>query len=198
MNNELKELIVSSGLQEEKRKLQIYRDEIFQNESRMSKLTFDRNVGLYVFSFDKYLDLLSSENSNEEEEEKLLDVMSSLEHLEGVQEYLRLREINDLLKTRIDNYFRDVNIGLRNRLINLDLPEIFVYGKDRITHIIDNKRIKSMLANVDTIIYPLYDIKSLRDLRHFYNKLSFHYLNEMVDDCDYDISSKKLGKIRIN
>lgn len=198
MNNELKELIVSSGLQEEKRKLQIYRDEIFQNESRMSKLTFDRNVGLYVFSFDKYLDLISSENSNEEEEEKLLDVMSSLEHLEGVQEYLRLREINDLLKTRIDNYFRDVNIGLRNRLINLDLPEIFVYGKDRITHIIDNKRIKSMLANVDTIIYPLYDIKSLRDLRHFYNKLSFHYLNEMVDDCDYDISSKKLGKIRIN
>lgn len=198
MNSELKDLIISSGLQEEKRKLQIYRDEIFQNESRMSKLTFDRNVGLYVFSFDKYLDLLSSENSNEEEEEKLLDVMSSLEHLEGVQEYLRLREINDLLKTRIDNYFRDVNIGLRNRLINLDLPEIFVYGKDRITHIIDNKRIKSMLANVDTIIYPLYDIKSLRDLRHFYNKLSFHYLNEMVDDCDYDISSKKLGKIRIN
>lgn len=198
MNSELKDLIISSGLQEEKRKLQIYRDEIFQNESRMSKLTFDRNVGLYVFSFDKYLDLISSENSNEEEEEKLLDVMSSLEHLEGVQEYLRLSEINDLLKTRIDNYFRDVNIGLRNRLINLDLPEIFVYGKDRITHIIDNKRIKSMLANVDTIIYPLYDIKSLRDLRHFYNKLSFHYLNEMVDDCDYDISSKKLGKIRIN
>lgn len=198
MNSELKDLIISSGLQEEKRKLQIYRDKIFQNESRMSKLTFDRNVGLYVFSFDKYLDLISSENSNEEEEEKLLDVMSSLEHLEGVQEYLRLREINDLLKTRIDNYFRDVNIGLRNRLINLDLPEIFVYGKDRITHIIDNKRIKSMLANVDTIIYPLYDIKSLRDLRHFYNKLSFHYLNEMVDDCDYDISSKKLGKIRIN
>lgn len=198
MNSELKELIVSSGLQEEKRKLQIYRDEIFQNESRMSKLTFDRNVGLYVFSFDKYLDLISSEKSNEEEEEKLLDVMSSLEHLEGVQEYLRLRKINDLLKARIDNYFRDVNIGLRSRLINLDLPEIFVYGKDRITHIIDNKRIKSMLANVDTIIYPLYDIKSLRDLRHFYNKLSFHYLNEMVDDCDYDISSKKLGKIRIN
>lgn len=197
MNNELKNLILSSGLKEEKEKLQSYRDELFDNGRKMAKLTFDRRVGLYAFSFEKYLYLMMDEDSDEEIN-RLLDTMSSLEEIEGVQEYLRLRGKNDLLKSKIDNYFRDVNIGLRRNLSELELPNIYVYGKDKFIHIIESDNEKSISTSEDTLVYPYYNLSSLRDLRHFYNKLSFHYLNEMIDDYDFDVRSKKLGKIKIN
>ena len=197
MNYELKNLIISSGLKDEKQKLQSYRDEIFNNERRMSELTFDRRVGLYAYSFEKYLCLMMNEESDEKEINKLLDTMNSLEEIEGVQEYLRLRGKNDLLKIKIDNYFRDVNIGFRRKLSDLELPSIYVYGKDKFIHIIESEKELSIPKSNDTLVYPYYNLTSLRDLRHFYNKLSFHYLDSMIDDYSFDIKSKKLGKIKV-
>ena len=173
MNYELKNLIISS------------------------ELTFDRRVGLYAYSFEKYLCLMLNEESDEKEINKLLDTMNSLEEIEGVQEYLRLRGKNDLLKIKIDNYFRDVNIGFRRKLSDLELPSIYVYGKDKFIHIIESEKELSIPKSNDTLVYPYYNLTSLRDLRHFYNKLSFHYLDSMIDDYSFDIKSKKLGKIKV-
>ena len=197
MNSELKMLVDFSLLKDEKRRLEYYRNKIFENGRSMAKLTFDRSVGLYALNFDRYLDLLHNGNTDDEKARVFLDIMRTLEHLDGVKEYIRLRGDNAHLKYLIEEYFRQVNMNFRYDLCKMELPSIYVKSSDGFTHIIDDEKNLENRNGNETIVYPLYNLESKRDLRHFYNKLSFHYLESLIDDCDFDISNKKLGKILI-
>ena len=163
----------------------------------MSRLTFDRSVGLYALNYDRYLNSLY--NDYEYEIDQIdFDIMRTLERLDGVKEYIKLRGENQHLNHLIEDYFRKVNIDFRqNYFEGLKLPNIYVKSSEGFTHIIDSNDNIEGRRDSETLIYPLYDISSKRDLRHFYNKLSFHYLESLVDDLDYSLENKKLGKILI-
>lgn len=197
MNSELERLVFLSDLRDEKRRLEYYRNKIFDNNCKMSRLTFDRSVGLYALNYDRYLNSLY--NDYEDEIDQIdFDIMRTLERLDGVKEYIKLRGENQHLKHLIEDYFRKVNIDFRqNYFEGLKLPNIYVKSSEGFTHIIDSNDNIEGRRDSETLIYPLYDISSKRDLRHFYNKLSFHYLESLVDDLDYSLENKKLGKILI-
>ena len=180
---ELKELVTSSGLKDYKRRLEYYRNKIFENRCEMSRLTFDRSVGLYAFNYDKYMD-------------NLFNGADELEKLDDVKKYIKLRGENAFLESEIDDYFRQVNINFRYDLCDfVELPNIYVRSNYGFTHIIDKYDYDK--GEDSTLVLPIYDLESNRDLRHFYNKTSFHYLESLIDDCDFDISNKKLGKVLI-
>ena len=87
---ELKELVTSSGLKDYKRRLEYYRNKIFENRCEMSRLTFDRSVGLYAFNYDKYMD-------------NLFNGADELEKLDDVKKYIKLRGENAFLESEIDD-----------------------------------------------------------------------------------------------
>ena len=103
------------------------------------------------------------------------------------------------------NYCKCINIDLRNDLRILDLPNIFVFQGyiDRFQklkvarHIILGEAIQVYKDTPDTIIYPVTELVSKRKFRHFYNRTSFNYLEQLAIDESFDIKTKKLGRIII-
>lgn len=206
MNNDIKRVVDFCNIDEKRNKLQESRQIIFNNERQMSHLTFNRTVGLYAYNLDKYLSLLElyyielDENKKEKykkELDELLLKLESLENNENVKKYIDLRLENESLRKCVDDYCKSINIRLRNRLMDLDVPEIYVKsGNAHYTHIIMNDEIIRDEKSSEIVIYPYYELSSNRDYRHFYNRISFHYLEELSKDCEFSVREKSLGKIK--
>lgn len=197
MNKEV--LSELDALKHEKDKLNYYRQTIFENERKMTKLTMDRNVGLYVLNCERYLDLIKNGKTYGEEMIKITETMRSLEHLDGVKEYKELKDINESIKMKICNYYKNINCSLRRKIYaSTRMPDIYVKSEYNYTHVINDydDLIDDELPNA-TLIEPVYEMTSKRDLRHFYNKTSFHFMEALIDDWDLDIGNKELGKVLI-
>ena len=93
-------------------------------------------------------------------------------------------------------------IDLREELSKHELPNIYVYQEDNhdplFRHIIVPDRIVTASFTEDGMaIFPLYILDSNREFRHFYNKTSFKYLEELSIDRSYNLENKRFGKVII-
>ena len=191
------------SLKYEKDNLDYYKQQIFENEREMSRLAFDRDVGLYALTYDRLSSTPINTDEDQNKKDEMIKTLGELEHLSGVQKYKELMEINDFIKREISRYYIAVNCALRSRLCDyVRMPGIYVKSQNNYTHIVDNydyldsDEIKKLNLDV-TLVEPVYEMESKRDLRHFYNKTSFHYLESMLDDLELEIDGKKLGKVLI-
>ena len=177
--------------------------ELFNLERQMAKMTFDRQVGLYAFKLDKYEILLNNiPESSQQEILKLYNELKEMKKNHNIRIYKSLREKYQLLKESLSDYPRSINIDLRNELKDIELPNIYVYQEDKdvsiYKHIILYNNITSELSKKrNIIIYPEYPLQSNREYRHFYNKISYKYLEELSKDYSFNIERKNLNKIKV-
>ena len=190
--NKIEEIVDLYNLKEQREKLIKNKEEISHLKKLMSDLKINRNVAIYAYATQKMI--------LGEEIDSYLNIVNSLKDDSNVQEYISLARRLYLLEREKINYYRSIQIGLRNRLTYQSEPDIYVYygmfEEDPITkNIVSNKL--AFMDKVDTVVFPSKELKSNRKLRHFYNKTSFKYLEELSKDNSYSLEEKNLGKIRV-
>ena len=184
---------------------------IYKLERRLAKMSLDYKVGKYINNRDKYYDLIEKrETAKELDQERLKKEIKlqgeKLELLDDgnqkIKDYLELeKEYNNLKETQ-GEYHRGINEDFRYEFTTYEVPNIFIY-QGHVANILVAKNIilpevKEIYEETkDIIIYPPYELKSNREYRHFYNKISFKYLEEISNDYNFELENKKLGKIRI-
>ena len=163
-----------------------------------------------VKQYKKYvlrLKELSNNYSNKHMKE-IRHIRNELKRLEEDRNVLYYKSIyNEIcfLEGRIRNYYLTMNVNLRRELVSMDLPNIFVYqglldhdsDLKLYRHILIPNNVKIGMDEGDTIIYPDYEIKSNREYRRFYNRVSYRYIDNLSKDCSYSLEGKKLTKVRI-
>lgn len=200
MDNNIRKIVEECRVKEKKEELIKNRQTMFELDRLMAKLTFNREVAMYAFNIDKYYLLEQDEKKNKKEMEIIASKLLELEKLDRVLEYKKVREQFEILGYFKDEYYKSVNINLRRELSRLELPNIYIEQSefDYDKHIIDKSPLEKEYEKKDLImVCPVYDMKSIRDFRHFYNKTSFHYLEQLSEDCSFDVENKSLGKILI-
>lgn len=211
MDNEIREIVERLKIKEYKEGYLNNQERLFKLERLMSTMTFDREVGLYAFYMDEinYLikELVDSEPFDREkicEKINALEIKANeLEKKSKVQDYIMLRKqyFNISFNNKYyDNYFKLINITLREELSKLKKNDIYIaqskYDYDK--NIIDSSSLTfDKLEKGTILIEPVYDMESFRDFRHFYNKTSFKYLEELTEDYSFDLDGKNLGKVKI-
>ncbi len=207
MNPSIEEIVSSLRIKEKKQQLLKNKERILHLKYQMSQLTFNRTVGIYAFTIDEMEYLIHE--TKKCSDEKRHELYAKIKELEAkaismqedplIKQYIELRD--EYVKLLFDNdYFVTVNIGLREELSKIGVPNIYVaqheYNHDK--NIVDKSPLENETDKKDlVIILPEHDMQSFRDYRHFYNKTSFRYLEELSRDCSFDIKGKNLGKIRI-
>ena len=206
MGLDIEEIVSNLRIREKKQQLLKNRDRILHIKYQMSQLTFNRTVGLYAFTIDEMEYLIhESKRCNDEKRHELYAKIKELEAKALsmqedplVKQYIELRD--EYLKLLFDNdYFVTVNIGLREELSKIGVPNIYVaqHEYDHDKNIVDKSPLVNESDKKDlVVILPVYNMKSFRDYRHFYNKTSFRYLEELSRDCSFDLKGKNLGKVR--
>ena len=153
MNNDIKQIVEELRVKEKKQEYIDNNERMFQLDRHMAKLTFDREVGLYALTYDRY----SDKTKSTEELEKLKLELESLERLESVAYYKAIRREYDRLNNKRDEYFKCVNIDLRRELSRLELPNIYIlqseYDFDK--HIIDKSPLTNEYSKRNIIIVLL-------------------------------------------
>ena len=207
MNDKIKRISESLKIQKEKEKYLDSKKTIFKLQREMSDLTLDFEVGRYVHYLEMYLNILDnlkpdSDKRLVQEFIKARNQFFDLKTNENIEKYMFLKYELIILNENLNKYFKLININFRNELINNYLvPDIYVYcGKSHDTlykNIIDPDNLLIGENESTKYIYPYYDVNSKRDLRHFYNKISFKYLEQLSNDYDFNVDNKVLGKIRI-
>ena len=137
---------------------------------------------------------------------KLQDEIKKIEGNKLVSEYKMYRDTYYELKQRNSMYYKTINVGLRQELSFLKLPEIYVYQGvlecnthyKLLRHIIVPNKVVYYRDMPATIISPVDDIESKKKTRHFYNRVSFKYLDQLAEDGTFDVKVKKLGKVTYN
>ena len=102
-------------------------------------------------------------------------------------------------------YYQTINTDFRDALSHIELPNIFLYQgvldrnqKLKLSrHIILSDACEVYTETPNIVAYPNYEIRSRRNARKFYNQTSFKYLEQLSQDYDFDIKTKKLGKLEI-
>jgi hypothetical protein len=207
MNKRIKEVV-------DRLEINNLREEYYNNQRKilelryeMNRMTFNLNVARYAWYLDwinYFYDELFEPNCNRVELNKkiqeYLDLAKELEIFPEVKDYKLLREEYKRL-TNNHAYYQTINIDLRQELIeHTDIPRIYI--RQHVTeydkNIVDND---SCFDHIDgepiTTIYPVSKMKSKRDFRHFYNKTSFKYLEQVSQDCDYSLDNKRLGHVKV-
>lgn len=164
---------------------------ILKLKVRISDLKLNRNVALFAYARDK---VIYGEDVHEN-----IEIMNSLKDDSRVIEYLELQDQLDEIKDYLADYYYLVQIDLREGIEDID-PDIYTYYG----YLDDDEIIKNIvtaeLEDYDekhTIILPPKELKSKRKLRHFYNRVSFKYLEGVVIDNDTSLDNKRLGKVKI-
>ena len=205
MNN-IKSIVEDLNIKSIKEECENKKSLLFKKEREASKLTFNKDVGLYKYYLDEYKYLLNRLNEAKYYnkgiiELKLETILNKLYNLYGnkdIDNYKKLIKEIDYIKDSLNEYNKVININLRDILLFEELPNIYVSIEDnKYKHIINSSLIKDNIDKNDTIIYSYYDIKSNRDYRHFYNRVSYNYLEELTNDYSLELKNKRLGKVRI-
>ena len=178
-------------LKEQKEKIITNKTKILQIKKKLSDLKLNHNVATYAYSMDKI--------TWKEEVDKYLKITEDLKKDEKVQEYIKLdNQLNSLEQEKI-NYYKDIQITLKDEINKRNKPTAFVYfNKDKnniITRDITSSQL-SLLELNNEVVLPYNELKSKRKRRHFYNRVSFKYLEELTNDNDFSIENKNLGNIK--
>ena len=213
LDKHIKEFAKVCNISSKKEKLINARKRLFELEREMAKLTLDYEGGTYVHMLDEYESLKIERDKLSSFETGKLNVITiplgmKLKKMESnpqIGKYLNLkREYLELLSS-LGDYYETINVKFRKLFSEYNVPNIYVFQG-----YVDNSKKLASARNIilpdmnllyreekETIIYPVYEISSNRDLRHFYNKVSFKYLEAMAEDYSFDLDSKNLGKIRV-
>lgn len=209
MKYEIKYSVSICNIDELRKEHEYIKERMFQLERKMAEMTFNREVGLYAYNLERYNYLLQLLNKLPiEKQYKIKKELLLLENYfivsrrnYNIIRYKTLRSEYNELKNNLGNYYKAINIDLRNELKDKNLPNIYVYQENNnislFKHIIipDKEFESNYIDNV--VIYPVYNLDSNREYRHFYNKTSFKYLEELSKDYSYELDNKDLGKVKI-
>ena len=206
MQKRIKSLVYDLDIDYKRDLVSENKTKIFDKEREMSKLTFDINVGRYAFNLDEYfyyLDMLKKIKDGKRKEKvakKLDEIYHELMKTpndKGIEKYKKLRDEISLLKDEYRDYYKTINIDFRECLSGLYCPEIFVFQGDITSdlkyyrNIVDSNQFYGCYGQLDEIIiYPNSELNSHRDYKHFYNKISFKYLEDVSKNLDFDLDKK--------
>ncbi len=168
---------------------------------QMNELTHNREIALYASKLETYYELIQKK-VNRELIDNLEDELYNMEDgNSNVFKYRDLRMEYNHLRIQNSVYAKSINVDFRNKLKSTIFPHIFVYQEDNgiplYRHIIDNETYLIYETAKTEIIYPQYDLKSNREYRHFYNKISYNYLEQLSIDGNQTLENKHIGKIRV-
>ena len=188
----IEEIVDLYNIKEKREQMHNNRLMIAHLKKEMSDLKLNRDVAIYAAALEKV--------GYGEEIHSYLTLAANLRNDPKVSEYIKLKNQVTLLEQQIVDYYRSIQIGLRNRLMYTDTPDIFVYygmfEEDAIARNIVSDEL-AFLDKVDKVVLPTRRIESNRKSRHFYNKVSFKYLEELTKDNSLSIENKDLGKVKV-
>ena len=189
--NSIKEVIEKTKIKEKQEELIKNKETALKLKVKMSDLKLNYNVALYAYALEKI--------EHREELSKYFQIIEELEKDPNVIEYVNLTKQLAEVKEKIADYYYFIQINLREKLIDIDYPDIYVYhisyDEELLKNIIDDELIEYDENNI--IIYPPKEIDSNRKNRHFYNKVSFKYLEGLTKDNSFSLDGKRLGKVKI-
>ena len=189
MDKRIKEIVKHYHIDEKRANNIKNKERMFILEREMAKLTLNYTVGTYVHLLENY---------NKEDYDKLKWMEKNL----NIVKYLELKREYMYLLSKRGEYEKSINVDFRNAFREYKTPNIFIYDGN-VGNLSTAKNVILPEINEiyrdskDTIIYPYYPLDSNREYRHFYNKASFKYLEGLSQDFDFDLSNKKIGKVRI-
>jgi len=199
----LRNVVNSLGIPEKRERFLESESLILRVKSTMSKLTFYKPVAMYA----RNLDILEHETDDMVVKNTRLQNVILLKTEPNVETYESLRQDLIRLQGLSNEYYKSLQIDLRDSLLDYKLPDIYVYqgllqdkGDMKLCrHIIIPGTYQTYEdeSEVGTVIYPFKEKESNRKLRHFYDKVSFKYLEGISTDLSYDLEGKRLGKVRI-
>ena len=199
--NEIKDIIEYCEIEKKREKLNRNKVLIPHIKRLMSDLCININVSKYAY----YKSNLQSENSSETEREYYLEELNKLSNDKNVLEYIEFEKYLNSLYEEIIDYYRTIQEELRYELLELDTPDIYVLqkpiddnGYKKAKHIINKDAIVGYKGSFkETLIMPNKINSSKRKNRHFYNQVSFRYLEELSKDYTFDLDNKDIGKVKI-
>lgn len=190
--NKIEETVELYNLKEKGEKLKKSRAEIIHLKKLASDLKINRNVAIYEYAMQKVV--------FGEEIHSYLSVADKLRDDPNVQKYREIITKIYWLERQAVEYYRGIQIALRNRLAFFEEPDIYVYygtfGDKQLTRNIISDDLM-LLDDANTVIMPNKELKSRKKARHFYNKTSFKYLEALINDSNYSLEEKNLGKVKI-
>lgn len=209
----IKQIIENLDIDGKREQVKQNKREMLNLKTQMSNLTFHLNVAKYANSIDviklKYKDFRKAPEDKKQqlllELEKLRNEQKALETDPYVQEYQRLLYKYNSLDREKHEFYRLINEALRTELLDLDLPEVYIH-QGTLNDSTDYQLYRHLIApgtfvysdeSPDCAIYPAKKVTSNRRSRHYYNKISYKYLDQLSRDHTFDLQPKKLGKIRI-
>ena len=190
--NRIEETVELYNLKEKGEKLKKSHAEIIHLKKLASDLKINRNVAIYEYAMQKVV--------LGEEIHSYLSVADKLRDDPNVQKYREIITKIYWLERQAVEYYRGIQIALRNRLAFFEEPDIYVYygtfdDKQLTRNIISDDLM--LLDDANTVIMPNKELKSRKKARHFYNKTSFKYLEALINDSNYSLEEKNLGKVKI-
>ena len=190
--HKIEETVELYNLKEKGEKLKKSRAEIIHLKKLASDLKINRNVAIYEYAMQKVV--------LGEEIHSYLSVADKLRDDPNVQKYREIIIKIYWLERQAVEYYRGIQIALRNRLAFFEEPDIYVYygtfdDKQLTRNIISDDLM--LLDDANTVIMPNKELKSRKKARHFYNKTSFKYLEALINDNNYSLEEKNLGKVKI-
>ncbi len=204
----IKQIVDSLRIQERRELLEENRIKILGIKKEMSDLCFHKNVAQYAYDSERLKELVGKviiehDESVKPEIARLRAEIDILAEDPYVIEYKALRfQLQEMELDNID-YFKTINIDLRERLIEEDLPSIYVYQglltptQKRLYRNIINPEKLTTDETAKSLIVPKYAFTSRRKERHFYSHTSFHYLEQLSQDYEYGLEGKKLPRTRV-
>ena len=203
MANNLVQLVEACDIKQRRNKHSWNVNQAKLYKKEIKKLERSSAVKMYLFKINRLNHLLETGNKKDIFEIRMLrKEISTLENHYGVMKYKRFNDELLIFEEFIKKYYICINVILRNELLNYDIPDIFVYqgqvdGYDLYRNILVPNSVKIGLDNEDQVIYPDRELKSNREYRKFYNRVSFRYIEDLTRDYSYDLEGKKLRKVKI-
>ncbi len=185
-------------LELELKKLRKQKEKIIENDSKilhlkkkLSDLKLNHNVATYAYSIDKI--------TWKEDVDKYLKITENLKQDEKVQEYIKLDNQLKSLKQEKISYYKDIQTTLKNEINKRNESTPFVYFNEDKNNVITRDITSSQLSLLELnneVVLPPKELKSKRKRRHFYNRVSFKYLEELTKDNNFSIENKNLGNVK--
>ncbi len=209
MEKVVKEIANYLNIPQKKHKAELNREEITKCNVWMSDMTAsDINVARYARAIEQIQYLLKDNDPADVWElKRLREEITRLQQNKSVREYQAVIDYRQELIDQISEYYRTIQVDFRRELLDVTLPEIYVSQGQTMTtprmqitkHIITpGTMILDYAENIDTLILPESQIlTSARSCRHFYNQVSFKYLEQLTDDYSFDLEEKDLGNVRV-
>jgi len=203
MEKRIQETVKYLDIPNKKRKVELNRGLITSCNASLSDMTSNQVVAQYAYDLDQLVYLVKENNPEKLDEiKRLRKEIDELEYKsKEVREYKFVLEYRSDLEKQISDYYKTIQVDLRNELMYLTLPDIFVsQGPCVGKHIIvpGTYFYTPELADFDTLIVPeQMDLTSARNSRHLYNQVSFRYLEQLTEDYSYDVENKDLGNVKV-